>query len=68
MMPIAKYVLNLFEKQLAVKVLPSFLGENYDILSLLDYVEMTMQKMLDILTEHDKLASSCCLEMDENSK
>lgn len=68
MKPISKYVLNLFEKQLSANVVHSFLGKNYDILSLLDYVQMMMQKMLDILTESDKLASSYCLKMDEDSR
>lgn len=66
--PISKYVVHLFETQLSANVIPSFLGDNYDILSLLDYVHMTMQKTYDILQEYDDLGKQYSFEMDDNSK
>lgn len=66
--PISKYVSKQFEKKLSPEMLVSCLGPHFDILSFLDYVQLTFLHFIKILDEYTELAKEFAFELHEDMR
>lgn len=62
------FVHKIFKDRLSPNNIQAAVGERYDVLTLLDYIYMNMQKMLEILDEFNDYAKQYGLEMDKGFK
>lgn len=57
-----------FDRKLSPEMLISSLGQNFDILSFLDYVQMTFRHAVKLHDEHDALVREYGFEMHEDMR